>query len=309
MVNGDTLRTHQAYYAGDSQGWQQQARLLQSLWRERRDLPPRGEGEQDGSYLPDSEAIDRSGAAYISDDARAALNWALKHKQDGAVLQEKRLWYNLLSSQPLCFNLFGPLSEHVADPRTSATLNAVWPDIDRITSITYEHSPGRGDDAFLGNRTAFDVYIEYIGRSGAERFLGIEIKYHEDLSGGAPALRARALAVLCDSGAFTSMAEKAVTTGRTAQLVLYHLLALSMNAHGGRQGKFVVVYPAANRAVGEQVSIYRSHLLDEDETFQELTLEQLVAGLRTILDAEWLDEFEDRYLDISPIDRLDAHHG
>ena len=90
--------------------------------------------------MPDNEAVDKTGAGYISDDARAALRGALTNKQPGAVMQKKRLWCNLLSSQPLCFNLFGPLSEHVGDPQTNAALKAVWPDVDQITSINYEHS-------------------------------------------------------------------------------------------------------------------------------------------------------------------------
>lgn len=133
MVSGDILEAHQARYDGDSTGWHQQARLLQSLWRERRGLPPRGDGPHDGSYLPDSEVVEKSGSACVSDDAMAAVRRALKSKEKGAVLQEKgavlqekRLWSNFLSSQPLCFNLFGALSEHVDDQRNVLIGQLFW---------------------------------------------------------------------------------------------------------------------------------------------------------------------------------------
>ena len=304
MVSGETLMAHQAYYPGDSPGWQQQARLLQSLWRERSGLPSRGAGEHDGSYLPDSEVHEKSGAAYISDDARAAVHRAIHDKQPGAVLQEKRLWCNLLSSQPLCFNLFGALSEHTDAASTTAALKAAWADVDQITGISYEHSPGRGSETYLGTRTAFDVYIEYLDDTGRERFIGIEVKYHEDLSGTPPQLRDRALDVLRSSGAFAPTAESAVTTGRTAQLLLDHLLALSINSRGDRRGRCVILYPTANTAVANHVAAYRSHLVEGDDTFQPLTLEDLIAAFRTQLDDRWLDEFHGRYLDLAAVERL-----
>jgi len=309
MVSRETLTAHQADYKGDSQGWQQQARLLQSLWRERKGLPPRGDGDYDGSYLPTEEAAAKTGVAYISDDARSAVHRALGSQQQGAMLQEKRLWCNLLSSQPLCFNLFGAFSQHVDDPRTTAALQAVWPDIKHVTCVSYEHSPGRGAQEFLGNHTAFDVYIEYVDVAGAERFIGIEVKYHEDLSGKAPDLRDRALAVLQSSGAFLPTAEQAVTSGRLAQLLLDHLLVLSMNEHEGRRGRFVILYPAPNTAVEKHVAIYKSHLADGDESFQALTLEGVMSAFGTVLDDAWLQEFNARYLNLAAIELLDSTSG
>ena len=100
-----------------------------------------------------------------------------------------------------------------------------------------------------------------------------------------------------------------MTTGRTAQLLLDHLLALSMNAHGGRQGRFVVLYPATNTAVKKYIASYRGYLVDGDATFHELTLERTVECLRPVIDHQWLDEFTRRYLDIAALDRLDGADG
>ena len=309
MVGVEFLKAHEAYYRGDTRGWQQQARLLQSLWRQARGLPPRGGGDHDGSYLPDSEAKDKTGAAYISQDALAALKSALKDKEPGAVLQKKRLWCNLLSSQPLCFNLFGALSEHVDDPRTTQALKAVWPDIGQVTRIRYEHSPGRGPGQYLGNRTAFDVCVDYVDDAGSARFLGIEVKYHEDLSGKAPKVRAEALDVLRTSQVFAPTAEKALTTGRKAQLLLDHLLALSINVHVERHGRFIILFPESNSSVRKHGTQYLEHLATDDDSFQPLTIEEFVSTLRTVLDDPWLDEIQTRYLDTAAIHRLEPFSG
>ena len=51
-----------------------------------------------------------------------------------------------------------------------------------MTGVRFEWSPGRGDQRYAGNRSAFEVFIEYVGGRGRS-FLGIEVKYHEDLTG------------------------------------------------------------------------------------------------------------------------------
>ena len=117
-------------------------------------------------------------------------------------MQPDRLWRNLLSSQPLCMNLFGPLSENHNDPRASLALSRVWPDISTVTGIRYEWSPGRRDPRFLGNGTAFDVYIEYNATDGSPRFLGVEVKYHEDLRVAPPSCAGRPQEVFEASGVF-----------------------------------------------------------------------------------------------------------
>ncbi|MBR7744367.1 hypothetical protein KC207_13820 [Phycicoccus sp. BSK3Z-2] len=306
MVSGDLLRQHQAYYRGDRSEWQQQVRLLQSLWRQSRGLPPGGEESYHGSYLPETDEIRDSGAAYISDDAVAAARRAVEDKQRGAVMQPKRLWSNLLSSQPLCFNLFGPLSQHLDDPRTSTALARVWPDIGRVAAIRYEWSPGRKDPRFLNNGTAFDVYVEYDAVDGSQRFLGIEVKYREDLAVKPPTVGDRPRQVFEDSGAFASGSFDTMSTGRNAQILLDHLLALSMTlaSETTRTGRFVLLYPARNSAVTDVIASYAPSVIDD--TFVATTLETVVDALRAEVDEPWVDELHRRYLDTSVIDPLDA---
>lgn len=299
MVDEDTLRAHQAYYPGDRTEWQRTARLLQSLWRERKGLAPSGPEPHAGSSLDAESGAEESGSAYISADAFAAARKAVSERQRGAVIQKDRLYRNLLSSQPLCFNLFGRLSEHLHDPRVVEAIRALFPDVATLDAIRYEQSPGRGDARFLENGTAFDVLLDYHDADGAARFVGIEVKYHEDLGGKEPDIRERAREVFRTSGAFAEGSEEELTQGQSAQILLDHLLALSMNADSrSATGRFVLLHPERNHAVADVADTYVSHLTPTGRaTFSTLTLERIIDAWDPIFgDEPWLTELRDRYV-------------
>lgn len=98
------------------------------------------------------------------------------------IIYEDRLRRNLLSSQPLCFNLFGYFAVEGA--------NALLPWVrtfahkaEAITSIRLEHAPSAKElgEAQLGG-SAFDAFIEYRLPNGLRGFIGVETKYHENLA-------------------------------------------------------------------------------------------------------------------------------
>ena len=92
---------------------------------------------------------------------------------------EDRLICDLLSSMPMCFNLFGELAcdLELAD----RAVHKWWPDVPgRVRDVRFEWSPGRGlPGEYLENRSAFDVVFEL--DLGGEKcgVLGVETKYHE----------------------------------------------------------------------------------------------------------------------------------
>ena len=105
------LAEHQVLVAADS-AFQRRARLLQALWREERHLPI---GVHRGRPL--GSRIDLAHgratlAAFLTDGIRAVVREAVlgPGRARDQVIFEDRLFANLLSSQPLCFNLFGELA-------------------------------------------------------------------------------------------------------------------------------------------------------------------------------------------------------
>jgi hypothetical protein len=63
--------------------------------------------------------------------------------------------------------------------------------IGEVTAVRFEHSPGRGDPRYTGDRSAFDVFVEHATPSGARGFVGIEVKYHEGLTEAASSHKPR----------------------------------------------------------------------------------------------------------------------
>ena len=63
--------------------------------------------------------------------------------------------------------------------------------VEKVTRIEFEWSPGRGAITYTGDRSAFDVYVEFLTPEHKKGFLGIEVKYHENLIGKASPDRER----------------------------------------------------------------------------------------------------------------------
>lgn len=147
----DQLEQHDVWVSGD-RAWQRGLRLLQSLWRQEQGLPagvhPRGGGASSrplGSRLRLPDAQDWL-SNYLTDTIRGVVRDELgRAGEAGKLFAAPRIYDDLLSSQPLCFNLFEELK---ADLRVaSAFARHLWPGrVETVTRIEFEHSPGRGVD-------------------------------------------------------------------------------------------------------------------------------------------------------------------
>ncbi len=94
------------------------------------------------------------------------------------IMQKTRLWGNLLSSQPLCFNFWGPLKyDH---PVANAFLRTIVPDFAELIDIHFEWAP-QPKAAYTDDNSAFDVMVEYWNRSASRVVWGLECKYTDRL--------------------------------------------------------------------------------------------------------------------------------
>lgn len=305
------LEHHDVWVSSD-RVWQRGLRLLQSLWREEQGLPPgvhpRGGGGASrplGSRLRLPDAQEQL-SNYLTHTIREVVHAELdRADEEGKLFSAPRIYDDLLSSQPLCFNLFGELK---ADLRVaSAFARHLWPDrVKEVTRLEFEHSPGRGDDAYLGNRTAFDVYLEHTVPGGGEGFIGVEVKYHERLDTTRADNRGRPTEVARRSGLFEEKSLEELDRPPLQQLWFDHLLALSMLQQDvGRwagNGLFVLLHPAANQPCYAVAAKYQQQLHRTD-SFQRLTLEEVIGALRLVDGRDWVDEVDGRYLDYGRIRR------
>jgi hypothetical protein len=217
---------------------------------------------------------------FLSPQAAVAVRDRLAYSEAHQTLNEDRLWADLLSSMPMCFNLFGPLQ---ADRTAATRWSRRWHSDEEwiVSHIKFEWSPGRRDSKYLGNRSAFDaaVLLEHV--VGDKGVIGIETKYHDAPESPRPPrleTAARYLEVAERSGVFVPGAAENLMKSNLQQVWQDHLLLLSMlqkDRGGWKWGRFLLLYPARNTAFAAAARRYRDFLVD-DRTFASMTLEELL---------------------------------
>jgi len=239
---------------------------------------------------------ERSMANFLDDDIRRVVREVLENAQTtGALIERNRLFSNLLSSQPMAFNLFAHLQlDHTLATRV---FRRMCPGrIDSVSAVEFEYSPGRSSDRYTGDRSAFDVYVRYRTPSGGRGFVGIEVKYHENLAGKTARHRARYEEVAEMMECFQQDALTQLRKQPLQQIWRDHLLA---GAHRivdeFDDGFFAFLYPEGNDACQRGVLSY-SRCLSDEATFTAWTLEQVVAAIRAEGEYAWVDRFTERYL-------------
>jgi len=287
----DALARADALVASD-RPWQSELRLRQARWRERIGEPVGiHRGAPLGSSLPDGNTTSNFLTPTIARQVERA------RRQPEALISAPRIYANMLSSQPLAFNLFGELAADL-DLATRAG-RSLWPDlVGTVTEVRFEWSPGRGDPRFLDNRSAFDVALVATDPDGRAVCVGIEVKYHEDMTQDpGSAVAPRYAEVARAAAAFRDPEAPELRSRQLRQLWFDHLLALSMVEAGEvRRTRFVVLAPAANPAVTAADARYRRHLSDA-LTYERRTLEEVAAVIAGLTGAQWVRDFCARYLE------------
>ena len=291
----------------DTTAFKRRARLHQALWRESRGLeigsqPMRPEPSKASKPLGsriDLKVARETGANFLSETVHKAVRHRLENPQAHQMLDEDRLYCDLLSSMPMCFNLFAVLR---ADPvAADRAVHTWWPDVPgRVSAVLFEWSPGRRLlGHYLENRSAFDVAFKLELEGGRCGLLGVETKYHEHCRREkAPSARRkrRYTEVSIASRLFSPESIDAIMGTDLQQIWLDHLLALSMTQEPSPKWVwtgFALVHPRRNPSYARAVERYRA-LLTNPASVRVSTIESL-------LDAHVLPEaassaFADRYL-------------
>lgn len=292
LITKDILAEHQALIGRDNE-FQREARLRQALWRERRGLPiGLHRGKELGSRLAMPFAQETP-ANYLTENITSVVRTEVQRTEK--FYKAPRIYDDLLSSQPLCFNLFAEL--HLDLDLASTVFRGILGQVVDVTAIEFEHSPGRGEPRFTADGSAFDVFVRY-ELGGAKGFVGIEVKYAEDLDVDEARHRARYDQIARQMNIFVPSSLPTLRVRPLEQFWRDHLLACSLlldRASGYDQGSFVVLYPNGNKIVESAVEQYRSCLLDST-TFMSWTLELVLDALDDAEAGSWATEVRRRYL-------------
>ena len=268
----------------DVTSFKRAARFHQANWREARGLSKGGHSRLGKTYVNGSKIAtdpENDWANFLSPVIREAVAHRLHKDQyeDFQTLDTKRLRFDLLSSMPMCFNLFGELH---ADPIRAAAAAAFVSgrQTHGPVEVRFEFSPGRRNPHYLGDRTAFDAALLIGDASQPRDFVGIETKYHEHaLREHLPDERSRMpryREVTEASGIFKAKWASKVLGTDLQQLWRDHLLVLAMNqSDRWGSGTYLLVYPAGNPSFAKAAAKYRD-VLKDDSTFQVRTIEDLL---------------------------------
>jgi hypothetical protein len=318
LVPDSVLRRNNCYFEIDTR-FRRAARLLQCLWLRDHSIDTgihvRGNGADAveielGSRLSPEAA--RAGKNFLSPAIHDLVRRELVMREEGAAIDEDRLFGNALSSMPLVFNLFGPM---IIDPRLATTIfRRLLPSfVDTVDRIDFEHSPGRREPRFLQDGTAFDLALRVVTPDGEAGSVFIEMKYSEDMSGPAARLRERYNEVSEQVRLFKDPESSLLRSLGLEQLWREHMSAqLAVDNHIVPRAMFVVIGPRLNRRVNASFRAYQSELINAegDDTrvgFQALTLESIIdamaeAGAPEIAQALWA-----RYCDFERIYHVALH--
>ncbi len=220
------------------------------------------------------------------------------------VIERFRLLHNMLSSQPMCFNLFG----HLVSNRELArdVLQRFLPEpVAAVSNVVLEYAPTPQEE-YLNDRTAFDAYIEFLRPDGRLGFVGVETKLTERFSKKVyDSLEYRHWSDRPDSPWLPEKRDQ-LPNVRHNQLWRDHLLAVALVRHPAStfaSGYMMLVRHADDGECAGAVCGYRDLLKPNDRSVIDSPLDQLVAAVeaavKTEADRDWIAAFRARYLDLS----------
>lgn len=300
----EELKKYNAYRESDT-AFQAHARLLQSKWRTWKGYAMgKFKGEDIGNRIDTS--LGEKGVNFLTTNISKVVDKALQlGSKDHAMIMMDRLRSNLLSSQPLCFNLFGEMSFN-SDLATQFFQEIFPEEVAEVSSVVYEYSTRRGKPDY----SAFDVYVEYTSLTGHDKFFGIEVKYSENMREESKEKALRTLnkhraeytQLTKKSGYFKSGVIGEISLPPYSQLWRDHMLCYNMSTDEklNREGNFIVLYPFNNGSCDRVVRNYQNKYLinnnSEESHFIVCDLNDFILTLDSLVNSKWTKELIDRYI-------------
>ncbi len=165
----------------------QKCRELQGKYRERMG-EPMGVGPHLKNGTPQINMLvdgDKTGKNFVNEYAFNHAKYRVENKDVAETIDEYRLFNNMLSSQPMAFNLFCPFMQMLEEGKVETVSNifkAIFPDkcIGEVTEVGLEflQTPIKN---YLNDHTAMDAIVRYNDTDGKPAFIAIETKYTDVL--------------------------------------------------------------------------------------------------------------------------------
>ena len=312
-------------YKGDSR-FVAECRRLQSIYRyeigeEIRPYTDRyGNVHYYGNYISNGEnPKDGCWKNFLTEHAFNYAKDRVEHKKKYETIEGDRLFNNLLSSQPMAFNLFCPLRQMREESPETATkvIKAALPGypIHIVTEVELEFIPENHME-LTGDKSAMDAIIRFEDEHGKEGFIAVETKYSENLGtnvaydrddNGKKIPRAKSIEAVKELQCFKLEEERLIIEGKKGLTQIYRNFLLS-EAYGldeGLQSYSIILAPQKHRSTDDEFKSLHNELRDEyKDKIKNIYLEEFVNNIVSVCPEAYKSVFErfyDRYLNFDKL--------
>ena len=317
-------------YKGDSK-FVADCRKLQSIYRyeigeEIRPYTDRnGNVHYYGNYISDGDTP-KEGCwkNFLTEDAFKHAEDRINNRKKYETIEKDRLFNNLLSSQPMAFNLFCPLRQMLRESRETATqvIKAALFDypIHEVTGVELEFIPEKHEE-LTGDKSAMDAIIRFIDTDGNGGFIAVETKYSENLGSnasykkddsGKKIPRPQCVKAIKELQCFTPDTEKDIMEGNTPLTQIYRnfLLSEMYGLHGETeelQSFSIILAPEQHPTTKTELKSLVDNLSDGYKAkIKEVHLGDFVNAIINHCPDTYrvvFERFYDRYLNFGKLDK------
>lgn len=305
-------------YKGDSR-FVAKCRKLQSIYRyeigeEIRPYTDRyGKVHYYGNYIENGDTPRECGDGWKNFLTEYAFNYAKdrvtnRHKYE--TIESDRLFNNLLSSQPMAFNLFCPLRQMREKSPETATkvIKAALPNypIHKVTEVALEFIPAN-HEKLTGDKSAMDAIIRFEDEEGKDGFIAIETKYSENLGTNVASRREKSIECIKQLKCFSPDVEQSIIAGNTALTQIYRnfLLSEMYGFYEGIQSYSIILAPKEHPTTNNELESLTNVLRDEYKNkIKKIDLENFVNIIINNSPNEYravFERFYDRYLNFDKL--------
>ena len=316
-------------YKGDSR-FVAKCRKLQSIYRYEigEEICPYtdryGNVHYYGNYISNGENPKEScWKNFLTEYAFDYARLRVKNKKKYETIEGNRLFNNLLSSQPMAFNLFCPLRQmHEEYPETATkVIKAALPghSICKVTEVDLEFIPEDYKD-LTGDKSAMDAIIRFVDANGKKGFIAVETKYSENLGmnvaydkdeNGKKIPRAKSIEAVRELKCFRPDVEEQIIIGEKGLTQIYRNFLLS-EVYGFRndlQSYSIVLSPANHPSTDDEFKSLYNELRDEyKDKIKNIYMEDFVNAIINNCPEKYrvvFERFYDRYLNWSKLESID----
>lgn len=292
------------------------ARLIQSMYRveigeEEGFGPTRASKRKYGNMISGGDV---SGKNFLMEEtfeyAKERIKKKKKEKTEETI-EEFRLFNNLLSSQPMAFNLFHPLMLLLKHDPAMVTLavRSVFRNIPvfEVTEIGLEFIPTPIEN-YTNDKSAMDAYIKFVDSKGGKHIIAIETKYTDVLGVNEASHCEEQKQMLIDTDLFNFEFEELLKEGKVKLAQIYRNLLLTERyriVEKLKDSYSVVISPKEHPSTEKEISSVTEYLKPEYAyKLSAVTLEDFVDAMIQYLPeyyAQVYERFRGRYLEFGKV--------